>query len=230
MAQIRIFDASCQPSGTLEAPEKLANAKAKVALVHQVAVAEMAGRRQGNASTLRRDEVAGSGVKIRRQKGTGRSRQGDKRVPHMRGGGVVHGPKPRDYHQDTPRKMRQAAFRTALNSRLQNDVLLVLDGALNAPKTKDFVALVSAMGLTGKKLLVLAAESDTNLLLSARNVPRVQVQSVGQTSLTDVLRSEVVLCTRTAWDELSASIDGGSDNAHTANDGDTTCNTREVSE
>src|SRR4028119_2450425 len=117
MAQIRIFDGSGKPSGTIEAPEKLASAKAKVALVHQVAVAEMAGRRQGTASTLRRDEVAGSGVKIRRQKGTGRSRQGDKRVPHMRGGGVVHGPKQRDYHQETPRKMRQAAFRQVLKNR-----------------------------------------------------------------------------------------------------------------
>jgi large subunit ribosomal protein L4 len=228
MAQIRIFDASGKPSGTMEAPEKLANAKAKVALVHQVAVAEMAGRRQGTASTLRRDEVAGSGVKIRRQKGTGRSRQGDKRVPHMRGGGVVHGPKPRDYHQDTPRKMRQAAFRTALNSRLQNDVLFLWDGALSAPKTKDFVAAIAAMGLTGKKLLVLAAEADSNLLLSARNVPRVQVQSVGQTSLTDVLRSEAVICTRVAWDELSARIDGGSGDAAAGN-GAVTGNTGEVS-
>jgi large subunit ribosomal protein L4 len=214
MAQIRIFDGSGRPSGTIEAPEKLANAKAKVALVHQVAVAEMAGRRQGTASTLRRDEVAGSGVKIRRQKGTGRSRQGDKRVPHMRGGGVVHGPKPRDYHQDTPRKMRQAAFRTALNSRLQNDVLFVFDGALSAPKTKDFVVAVSAMGLTGKKLLLLTSETDINLTLSARNVPKVQVQSVGQTSLTDVLRSEAVICTRAAWDELSLRIDGNTSAAN----------------
>src|SRR4028118_373226 len=108
MAQIHIFAGSGRPTGTLDAPEKLANAKSKVALVHQVAVAEMAGRRQGTASTLRRDEVAGSGVKIRRQKGTGRSRQGDKRVPHMRGGGVVHGPKPRDYWQDPPAQRRTA--------------------------------------------------------------------------------------------------------------------------
>src|SRR4028118_2238058 len=102
MAEIKIFNASGQAAGTLAAPDKLANSNAKMALVHQVAVAEMAGRRQGTASTLRRDEVTGSGVKVRRQKGTGRSRQGDKRVPHFRGGGIVHGPKPRDYHQNTP--------------------------------------------------------------------------------------------------------------------------------
>ena len=95
MAEIKVFNAS-GATGTLAAPDKLVNSNAKMALVHQVAIAEAAGRRQGTSSTLRRDEVRGSGVKIRKQKGTGRSRQGDKRVPHMRGGGVVHGPKPRD--------------------------------------------------------------------------------------------------------------------------------------
>jgi large subunit ribosomal protein L4 len=209
MADIKVFNASGQSAGSLQAPDKLANAKAKMALVHQVAVAEMAGRRQGTASTLRRDEVQGSGVKIRRQKGTGRSRQGDKRVPHMRGGGVVHGPKPRDYSQDTPRKMRQAAFRTALNSRLQNDALFVLDGlTMAAPRTKELVALLDTMQLGTKKLLLLTSDADANLTLSARNLPRVQVQSVGQTGLVDVLRSEIVLCTRGAWDELSLRIDG----------------------
>lgn len=209
MAEIRVFNGSGQAAGTLEAPAELSSANAKVTLVHQVAVAELAGRRQGNASTLRRDEVRGSGVKIRRQKGTGRSRQGDKRVPHFRGGGIVHGPKPRSYHQNTPRKMRQLAFRTALNSRLQNDLLFVLDGVqMDAPKTKQIVGLLSSIGMQGKKLLFLTAEGDRNLLLSARNLPKVQVQSVGQTNLTDVLRCEVVVCTRAAWDELSARVAG----------------------
>ena len=217
MADIKVFNASGQSAGSLQAPDKLANAKAKMALVHQVAVAEMAGRRQGTASTLRRDEVQGSGVKIRRQKGTGRSRQGDKRVPHMRGGGVVHGPKPRDYSQDTPRKMRQAAFRTALNSRLQNDALFVLDGlTMAAPKTKDLLALLNTMELGTKKLLLLTSDADANVTLSARNLPKVQVQSVGQTGLVDVLRSEAVICTRGAWDELSQRIDGKGNNTEVA--------------
>ncbi len=217
MADIKVFNASGQSAGSLQAPDKLANAKAKMALVHQVAVAELAGRRQGTASTLRRDEVQGSGVKIRRQKGTGRSRQGDKRVPHMRGGGIVHGPKPRDYSQDTPRKMRQAAFRTALNSRLQNDAFFVLDGlTMAAPKTKELVSLLNTMQLGAKKLLLLTSDADANLTLSARNLPKVQVQSVGQTSLVDVLRSEAVLCTRGAWDELSQRIDGKGNNTEVA--------------
>ena len=208
MAEIQLFNAKGS-AGTLSAPDKLANANAKMALVHQVAIAEAAGRRQGTASTLRRDEVRGSGVKIRKQKGTGRSRQGDKRVPHMRGGGVVHGPKPRDYSQDTPRKMRQSAFRTVLNSRLQNDVLFVLDGiSMSAPKTKEIVTLLSTMQLTGKKVLLLTSEADANITLSARNLPKVVVQAVNQTGITDVLRSEAVVCTRGAWDELSARIEG----------------------
>ena len=221
MADIKLFNASGQSSGALEAPERLSRAKAKEALVHQVAVAELAGRRQGNASTLRRDEVAGSGVKIRRQKGTGRSRQGDKRVPHMRGGGVVHGPKPRDYSQDTPRKMRQLAFRTALNSRLQNDAIFLLDGlTMAAPKTRDLVALLATMQLGDKKLLLLTSEADANITLSARNIPRVVVQSVMQTGLTDVLRSEAILATRGAWDEMTARIEGQM-STHALNEGAT---------
>ena len=209
MAEIKLFNGSGEAAGTLPAPDKLANSSAKMALVHQVAVAELAGRRQGTASTKRRDEVAGSGVKIRAQKGTGRSRQGDKRTPHMRGGGVCHGPKPRDYSQSTPRKMRQAAFRTGLNSRLQNDLLFVLDGfTLDTPKTKDLLRVLDAMQLTGKKLLLLVSDNDVNILLSARNIPKVVVQSVSQTGLTDVLRSEVVVCTRGAWDEMLVRIEG----------------------
>ena len=209
MAEIKLFNGSGAAAGTLPAPDKLANSNAQMALVHQVAIAELAGRRQGTASTKRRDEVAGSGVKIRAQKGTGRSRQGDKRVPHMRGGGVVHGPKPRDYSQATPRKMRQAAFRTGLNSRLQNNLLFVLEGlTLETPKTKELIRVIDAMELSGKKLLLLTSENDTNVRLSARNIPKVVVQSVSQTGLTDVLRSDAVVCTRDAWEEMLVRIEG----------------------
>lgn len=209
MAEIKIFDGAGASSGTLAAPDKLERANAKVTLVHQVMVAELAGKRQGTAKTKRRDEVAGSGVKIRRQKGTGRSRQGDKRTPHMRGGGVVHGPRPRDYSQNTPRKMRRAAFATALNSRLQNDRLFVLDGAsFETPKTRQFVALLSAMELSELKVLFLTAEGEDNLQKSARNLPKVKIGRVGTTSLVDVLGSEAIVCTRAAWDEMAQRLDG----------------------
>jgi large subunit ribosomal protein L4 len=208
MAEIKIFDAKGKAAGTADVPEKLSGANAPVTLVHQVAVAELAGRRQGTAKTKRRDEVQGSNVKIRRQKGTGRSRQGDKRTPHMRGGGVVHGPTPRDYSENTPRKMKQAAFRTVLNSRLQNDRIFVLDGDIAAPKTKDFIALLGTMGLGDYKLLILANTGETNLQLSARNLPKVTVQGVNQTNVTDVLRADAILCTKAAWQELSERVEG----------------------
>lgn len=208
MAEIKVFNADGQAGAPLTAPEKLESAQADRGLIHQVAVAELAGRRQGTASALTRGEVGRSGAKIRRQKGTGRSRQGDAAVPHMRGGGVVHGPKPRDYSQSTPRKMRQAAFRTALNSRLQNDRLAVLEGSLDEAKTKAFVATLKALGLADQKVLFLTAPGDENYALSARNLPGVVVQTVGQTNTTDVLGSDTVLCTRAAWDELASRIEG----------------------
>ena len=209
MADIKLFDGSGQSTGTLPAPDKLANANAKVTLVHQVMVAELAGARQGTHKVKRRDEVAGSGVKIRRQKGTGRSRQGDKRVPHMRGGGVVHGPVPRDYSQNTPRKMRQSAFRTALNSRLQNDRIFVIDGLqMEKPKTKDFLKLLGTLGLGDYKLLVLTSLGEENIARSGNNLPRVQMQTVNQTGLVDVLKYDAILCTKSAWNELSERVAG----------------------
>lgn len=208
MAEIRVFDSGGKPAGSLGAPPVLEAANANRGLIHQVMVAERAGARQGTASTKTRAFVAGSNVKIRRQKGTGRSRQGDKRVPHMRGGGVVHGPHPRDYHQPTPRKMRQAAFRTVLNSRLQNDRLLVLDGALAEPRTRLMTALLAEMQLSGSKILFLVCDQDASFIRAAANLPQVLVQEVQHTSTVDVLGSEYVLCTRSAWEQLAARVGG----------------------
>jgi large subunit ribosomal protein L4 len=213
MAEIIIFDAAGKAAGTVDAPEKLSAANSPVTLVHQVAIAELAGRRQGTVKTKRRDEVAGSNVKIRRQKGTGRSRQGDKCTPHMRGGGVVHGPTPRDYSENTPRKMKQAAFRTVLNSRLQNDRIFVLDGDVATSKTKDFVALLGTIGLGDYKLLVIAGAGEPNVHLSARNLPKVTVQGVHQTNVTDVLRADAILCTKAAWQEMAERVAGKSKEA-----------------
>jgi len=206
MAEIKVFDNKGAAAPALEIPQKLANAKAPVGLVHQVAVAQLAGSRQGTASTKTRGEVAGSGAKVRRQKGTGRSRQGDKRVPHFRGGGVVHGPKPRSYGQATPRKMRQKAFATAVNSRAQNDRIYVIDGDLAEAKTKQFAVLLGQLEIAGSKVLFLADVEQQSYLRSARNLPLVQAQTVAQTNIVDVLNSEHVLCTRQAWEQLEARV------------------------
>jgi len=105
--------------------------------------------------------------------------------------------------------MRQAAFRTVLNSRLQNDVLFVLDGfALEAPKTKEIVKLLGTLGIADKKVLFLTSAGEENIALSARNLPKVKAQGVNTTSLVDVLGSEIVLCTKAAWAELEVRVSG----------------------
>jgi large subunit ribosomal protein L4 len=206
MAEIKVFDNKGAAGSALEIPEKLASANSAKGLVHQVAIAQLAGSRQGTASTKTRGEVKGSTAKVRRQKGTGRSRQGDKRVPHFRGGGVVHGPKPRDYAQATPRKMRQRAFATVVNSRAQNDRLFILDGDITEAKTKAFAQLLETLNLAGTKVLFLADVSQQEYLRSSRNLPQVQAQTVEQTSVVDVLNSDNVLCTRQAWELLEARV------------------------
>jgi len=206
MAEIKVFDNKGAAGSALEIPEKLASANSAKGLVHQVAIAQLAGSRQGTASTKTRGEVKGSTAKVRRQKGTGRSRQGDKRVPHFRGGGVVHGPKPRDYAQATPRKMRQRAFATVVNSRAQNDRLFILDGDITEAKTKAFAQLLETLNLAGTKVLFLADVSQQEYLCSSRNLPQVQAQTVEQTSVVDVLNSDNVLCTRQAWELLEARV------------------------
>lgn len=206
MAEIKVFDSKGASAAALEIPEKLAGANAAKGLVHQVAIAQLAGSRQGTACTKTRGEVRGSTIKVRRQKGTGRSRQGDRRVPHFRGGGVVHGPKPRDYGQATPRKMRQRAFATVVNSRAQNDRIVVVDGEISAAKTKEFVQLLGQIGLSGQKVLFLADVSEQGYLCSSRNIPQVQAQTVAQTSVVDVLNCDSILCTRQAWEQLETRV------------------------
>ena len=207
MTEIKIFNTSGEAAGTLEAPERLAAANSPVTLVHQVAVAELAGRRQGTVKTKRRDEVAGSNVQIRRQKGTGRSRQGDKRTPHMRGGGVVHGPRPRDYHENTPRKMKQAAFRTGLNSRLQNERIFVLDGDVASVKTKDAIVLLAQLGLSDYKLLILASATEPNIQLGARNLPKVETLLVTNLNVKQLLGHERIVFAADALAALQKGVE-----------------------
>ena len=206
MAEIKVFDNKGVAGSALEIPEKLATANSAKGLVHQVAIGQLAGSRQGTASTKTRGEVRGSTVKVRRQKGTGRSRQGDRRVPHFRGGGIVHGPKPRDYSQATPRKMRQRAFATVVNSRAQNERVYIIDGEIEEAKTKAFVQLLKALNLDNAKVLFLADVSQQEYLRSSRNLPHVQAQTVEQTNVVDVLNCDNILCTREAWVQLEARV------------------------
>src|SRR5688500_18633143 len=144
---VDVLDAQGKKSGTAELPAEIFDVAVNVPLIHQVVVAQQAVARQGTASTKRRGEVRGGGRKPYKQKGTGRARQGSTRAPQFAGGGVVHGPKPRDYDQRTPKKMKAAALRGALSDRARNDRIHVVDSLISGdkPSTKTAIAALASI-------------------------------------------------------------------------------------
>ncbi len=189
---------------TVDLPAEIFDVQLNVPLVHQVVVAQLAAARQGTHSTKRRGEVRGGGKKPYRQKGTGRARQGSTRAPQFTGGGVVHGPKPRDYAQRTPKKMKAAALRCALSDRARNGRLHVID-AFDAeiPSTKSAKAAVLAVSERRNVLVVLGRE-ETNAWLSLRNLPEVHLLHADQLNTYDVLVSDDVIFTQAAFDAFVA--------------------------
>src|SRR5579885_2011332 len=170
--------------------------------VHDVVVAYRAAQRSGTACTKTLGEVAGTGKKQWRQKGTGRARAGSFQSPLWVGGGVVFGPKPRDFSKKVSRKTRQLALRKALSERLKaGDVIVVDDLKLSSPRTKEFVGLISRLDLKGTTLIV--AGADRNLQLASRNVPEVSVTTSELLNTYDVLRPDKLLFTKEAFEKLS---------------------------
>ena len=163
-------------------------------VMHQVVTAQLAARRAGTHSTKTRAEVRGGGRKPWRQKGLGRARQGSIRSPQWVGGGVAHGPKPRDYSQRTPKKMKRLALRSALSDRAANGHIKVVEtfDVWDEPKTKNAVALLEAMGLTGKVLLI-AEDHERSAIKSFRNLDHVIASNLGQANTYDVLWAETVI-------------------------------------
>src|SRR6516225_1054930 len=180
--------------GSIELPAELFDAEANVALMHQVVTAQRAAARQGTHSTKTRGEVSGGGRKPYRQKGTGRARQGSTRAPQFTGGGVVHGPKPRDYSQRTPKKMIAAALRGALSDRARNGRIHAVT-ELVAGQTQSTKSAKAFLGsLTDRKhLLVVIGRTDGTGAKSVRNLPGVHVLTQDQLNTYDVLRSDDVV-------------------------------------
>ncbi len=183
-----------------EAVEKLALSEQvfgvtpNVAVLHQVVTAQLVNRRQGNASTKTRAEVSGGNKKPYKQKGTGRARQGSTRAPQFRHGGTVFGPKPHSYHHDVPRKMRRLAIRSALSDKVANEKLFVLnDLALEAPRTKDMLAILDRLPLDGKRVLMMLPKRDENVVLSLRNIPSAKVQHVSSINVVELLKHDCLI-------------------------------------
>src|SRR5919204_1280657 len=169
MPTTTLYDRTGASLGDVELHDELFGAPVNEAVLHQVVTAQLAGRRMGTHDTRTRGEVRGGGKKPYRQKGTGRARQGTRTAPHYRGGGAVFGPHPRSYEQRLPRKMRRLALRGALTAKLGDEAIRVVDAfGLEAIKTKDVLALLSALKATGR-VLVVAPGADEKLRLSARN-------------------------------------------------------------
>jgi large subunit ribosomal protein L4 len=168
-------------------------------------VAQLAAARQGTHSTKRRGEVSGGGRKPYRQKGTGRARQGSTRAPQFTGGGVVHGPKPRDYSQRTPKKMKAAALRGALSDRARNGRVHVVDAfdVAEKPNTKTVMSAIKA--LTGRKhVLVVLGRDEVNTWLSLRNLPEIHLLHADQLNTYDVMVSDDVVFTQSGYDAFLA--------------------------
>lgn len=194
----------------VDLPAEIFDVQTNVPLIHQVVVAQLAAARQGTHSTKTRGEVRGGGRKPYRQKGTGRARQGSTRAPQFAGGGVVHGPQPRDYSQRTPKKMKAAALRGALSDRARHDRIHVVTSLVTqeTPSTKDAKALLSGLS-ERKNLLVVLDRSDVVSMKSVRNLDDVHVLAVDQLNTYDVLCADDIVFTRAAFDILVGTAEPG---------------------
>jgi large subunit ribosomal protein L4 len=203
MATIDVLDVNGEVVEQRELPAELFDVAVNASVMHQVVVAGMAAQRAGTHSTKTRAEVRGGGRKPWRQKGTGRARHGSIRSPIWSGGGISHGPKPRGYAQKVNKKVKRAALRSALTDAARGGRLALVQGlSFDGPRTRDAAALLGALGLEGRVLVVIAAPEET-VEKSFRNLPHVKVGFPGNLSTYDLLAADRVLFTTDALDVLS---------------------------
>jgi large subunit ribosomal protein L4 len=206
MLTAKYFNAAGEPGDAFQLPEELFDGVVNDAVLHQVIKATLANRRQGNAATKTRANVAGGKKKAWRQKGTGRARQGSIRAPHWRGGGIVFGPHPRSYHQDVPRKVKALARRSAFNTKAQDEQVVVIERlAFDAPRTSQAVGLLGKMGVAeAKRVLVLTDGGNETVFRSFRNLPNVEVMPFAQASAYDVMKARQVVIEESALRSVGA--------------------------
>jgi large subunit ribosomal protein L4 len=191
--QVSLKSAAGADSGTVDLADDVFGIAPNVAVMHQVVVAQLAHRRAGTQSTKTRAEVRGGGRKPFKQKGTGNARQGSTRAPHFSGGGVALGPKPRNYSQRTPKKMIRLALRSALSDRAADGKVVVVDDwSIDAPKTKDAVGALGALGVDGRALVVVTREQEA-VAKSFRNLTDVHVIELGELNAYDVLCNDWIV-------------------------------------
>ena len=196
MSKVDIKKSDGAKSGTVELDEDIFGIEPNVAVMHQVVNAQLATKRSGTHSTKTRAEVRGGGAKPWKQKGTGRARAGSSRIPHWRGGGIALGPKPRDYSQRTPKKMKRLALRSALSDRASSNSVYVVDAwEFETPSTKAAKTALEAIGAEGK-VLIITDLKDENTEKSFRNLSNVNVLSSDQLNVFDILVSDSIVFTK----------------------------------
>ncbi|MBI2981507.1 MAG: 50S ribosomal protein L4 [Deltaproteobacteria bacterium] len=199
--QLEVYNSGKKKVGEVKAPEFLSS-KPREGLIYQVAVQQLANRRQGNARVKNRHEVTGSTRKIYRQKGTGRARHGDVKAPLFVGGGRAFGPKPRDWSSVLPRKIREGAIRDLLAMKQAEGKLWLLDSfQLSKPKTKEVASLFASFGATSG--LLVTSEKNSNIEKSVRNLPRHKGAHWEALSVTDLLGYEHLLMTQEAFEKFA---------------------------
>ena len=204
MAKIEMKNAAGKKAASIEVADSMFGITPNIPVMHQVVVAQLAHRRSGTQSTKTRSEVRGGGKKPFKQKGTGNARQGSIRAPHFSGGGVALGPKPRKYSQRTPKKMIQLALRSALSDRMsENKVVVVEDWGFAAPSTKAASAAISALGMSGRVMIVLERK-DESAWKSFRNLTDVHVLSTPELNAYDILCNDWIVFTKASLPAMEA--------------------------
>jgi large subunit ribosomal protein L4 len=205
-----LYNQSGAQIGTVELDEYIFGIEPNIPVMHQMLMMQNANARQGTHSTKTRGEVRGSTRKIYRQKGTGRARQGAIRAPHHSGGGVVFGPKPRDYTQRMPRKMRRLAVRSALSAKQAAGDIRVLDQLqIESIRTKAMIEVLNAFDLGARKTLIVLPQKDENVARSANNLPNVKTLDAMYLNIRDLLKYDVILLPQAALDKINAWLGNG---------------------
>ncbi len=203
MPKTTLYSRSGEEIGEVELSEELFSAPVNTAVLHQVVTAQLAGRHLGTHDTKKRGEVSGGGKKPYRQKGTGRARQGSRRAPHYVGGGVVFGPHPRSYAQRLPRQMKRLALCGALTAKLDDDAIRVIDGfGIEEPKTRELVGIIEALGRDEGRVLIVAPDTDATLILSARNLPKVEVIRADSLNVVSLINADTILIEQPALSRM----------------------------
>lgn len=204
MAKVKVFNLKKQEVGEIDLPDAIFGVEVSSAIIHQAVVTQLAGRRRGTASTKTKAEVRGGGKKPFRQKGTGNARQGSSRSPLFPGGGESFGPKPRSYFKTFPKKMAQAAMRSALSDKLGSERLIVIDDfKFGKPKTKDIAAVLGVFGLN--KALIVDGENK-NLELASRNLRKHKFLRTEGVNVYDVVNHEWLVLSKNAVQALAEKL------------------------